>query len=109
MQCEFWYNTPGCLTGPGAREAAGRPARCGPINAVSTLALMDFDWVSVDNPHGTRRMRLVATHPGVTAEEVIAQTGFDLIVPERVGVTDPPSAEELRILRQEIDPERLYI
>ena len=51
----------------------------------------------------------MATHPGVTAEEVIAQTGFDLIVPERVGVTDPPSAEELRILRQEIDPERLYI
>ncbi len=54
-------------------------------------------------------MRLAATHPGVTVEDVIANTGFDLIIPDRVGVNDPPSAEELRLLREEIDPERLYI
>ena len=104
-----FITTPGYLTGPGAREAAGLPARSGPINVVSTLALMDFDRVSGDNPNGTCRMRLVATHPGATIEEVVANTGFDLIIPERVGVNDPPSVEELRILREEIDPERLYI
>jgi glutaconate CoA-transferase, subunit B len=45
----------------------------------------------------------------VSIEEVIAATGFKLIIPENVEVTEPPSAEELRLLREEIDPERLYI
>jgi glutaconate CoA-transferase subunit B len=100
-----FITTPGYLSGPGSREAAGLPARTGPINVVSTLALMDYDRL----PGGTCRMRLVATHPGVTVEEVVANTGFDLIIPEQVGENDPPSAEELRLLREEIDPERLYI
>jgi glutaconate CoA-transferase subunit B len=100
-----FITTPGYLSGPGAREAAGLPERSGPINVVSTLALMDYD----RGPGGTYRMRLVATHPGVTVEEVIANTGFELIIPDKVGVNEPPSAEELRLLREEIDPERFYI
>jgi len=94
--------TPGYLTGPGAREAAGLPRGTGPAYVVSTLALMDFDPES-------KRMRLMATHPGVSVEDVVAATGFDLVIPESVEVTEPPSAEELRLLREEIDPERLYI
>jgi len=54
-------------------------------------------------------MRLVATHPGVTAGEVVANTGFELLVPDEVGVNASPSAEELRLLREEIDPQKLYI
>lgn len=100
-QVDF-ITTPGYLSGPGAREAAGLPRGSGPINVVSTLALMDYD------PQ-TCRMRLAATHPGVTVEEVIANTGFELTVPAQVGVNEPPSAEELRLLREEIDPERFYI
>ena len=100
-----FITTPGYLTGPCAREAAGLPERSGPINVVSTLALMDYD----REPGGSCRMRLVATHPGVTVEDVTANTGFELIIPDRVGVNDPPGAEELRLLREEIDPERLYI
>ena len=100
-----FLTTPGYLSGPGAREAAGLPERGGPINVVSTLGLMDYD----REPGGTCRMRLVATHPGVTVEEVIENTGFELIVPEHGGVNEPPSAGELRLLREEIDPERLYI
>jgi glutaconate CoA-transferase subunit B len=94
--------TPGYLTGPRAREAAGLPRNTGPAFVVSTLALMDYD------PE-TRWMRLKATHPGVTVEDVIANTGFKLIIPEEVGLNPPPSAEELRLLREEIDPEKLYI
>ncbi|PWH14375.1 MAG: 3-oxoacid CoA-transferase [Anaerolineae bacterium] len=97
-----FVTTPGYLTGPGAREAAGLPRGSGPMAVVSTLALMDYD------PH-TCRMRLKALHPGVTVEEVQANTGFDLLLAEQIGVNAPPSAEELRLLRQEIDPERLYI
>jgi glutaconate CoA-transferase subunit B len=97
-----FVTTPGFLSGPGARQKAGLPPGTAPAYVVSTLALMDYD------PQ-TCRMRLKATHPGVTVEEVVANTGFELVMPEKVGVNDPPSAGELRLLRQEIDPEKLYI
>ena len=97
-----FVTTPGYLTGPGAREAAGLPKGTGPTYVVSTLALMDFEAES-------KHMRLKATHPGVSVEDVIAATGFELALPEKVEVTEPPRAEELRLLREEIDPERLYI
>ncbi len=100
-----FVTTPGYLTGPGAREAAGLPVGTRPINVVSTLALMDYD----DESGGTYRMRLAATHPGVSVQEVLDNTGFELIIPDQVRVNDPPSAEELRILREEIDPECFYI
>jgi glutaconate CoA-transferase subunit B len=100
-----FLTTPGYLSGPGARERAGLPAGTRPINVVSTLALMDYD----DGPGGSYRMRLAATHPGVTVQEVIDNTGFELIIPDQVPVNPPPSDEELRILREEIDPQRFYI
>lgn len=96
-----FITTPGYLSGPGARERAGLPRGSGPAYVVSTLALMDYD------PE-TCRMRLKATHPGVTVDDVIANTGFELLIPERVEVNEPPSVEELRLLREEIDPEKLY-
>jgi len=94
--------TPGYLSGPGARDEAGLPKGTGPAYVVSTLALMDYDPES-------KWMRLKATHPGVSVEEVKANTGFELIIPDKVDVNATPSAEELRLLREEIDPEKLYI
>jgi glutaconate CoA-transferase subunit B len=93
---------PGYLTGPGAREDAGLPPGTGPIHVVSTLALMDFDPTA-------KRMMLLATHPGVTVDQVIANTGFELLMGEPVGLNDPPTPVELRILREEVDRDRLYI
>lgn len=100
-QVDF-ITTPGYLSGAGARERAGLPRGSGPVNVVSTLALMDYEPT-------TCRMRLIATHPGVTIDDVVANTGFELIIAEKVGTNEPPSAEELRLLREEIDPEKLYI
>jgi glutaconate CoA-transferase subunit B len=97
-----FITTPGYLTGPGAREQAGLPPGTGPLYVVSTLALMGFD-------DETRRMKLIATHPGVTVEQVISETGFDLIMPDQVGTNEPPTEEELHILRNEVDRLRLYI
>jgi glutaconate CoA-transferase subunit B len=97
-----FVTTPGYLTGPGAREEAGLPKGTGPAYVVSTLALMDFDPES-------KRMRLKATHPGVSVEDVVAATGFELLLPAKAEITKPPSTEELRLLREEIDPEKLYI
>ena len=97
-----FLTTPGFLSGPGAREKAGLPRGTGPMAVVSTLALMDYD-------PDTCRMRLKALHPGVSVEQVKENTGFELIVPDQVGRNDPPSAEELRLLREEIDPTGFYI
>jgi len=53
-------------------------------------------------------MMVLATHPGVTVDELQANSGFELIVPAQVGTTEPPPAEVRRILR-EIDPTGMVI
>jgi glutaconate CoA-transferase subunit B len=97
-----FITTPGYLTGPGAREEAGLPPGSGPYRVISSLALMGFD-------DETKRMTLLAVHPGITVEQVIENTGFELLIPEEVGVNEPPTPEELRTLREEVDRERLYV
>lgn len=97
-----FITTPGYLTGPGAREEAGLPPGTGPYRVVTDLALMGFD-------DKTKRMKLLAVNPGVSVEQVVENTGFKLIIPEKVEKNEPPTEEELKILREEIDPTRLYI
>jgi len=50
----------------------------------------------------------VAVHPGITVEEVLAKTGFNLRVADDLEVTTPPSEEELKLLRA-LDPERRFL
>jgi len=97
-----FVTTPGYLTGPGAREAAGLPPGTGPYRVISTLALMGFD-------PDSKRMRVEALHPGVTRENVIANTGFEMLFADPLPVNQEPTDEELAILRNEIDPQRLII
>jgi acyl CoA:acetate/3-ketoacid CoA transferase beta subunit len=63
---------------------------------VTNLAVLDFGGRA-------RSMRLVSVHPGVSVADVVAQTGFELAVDD-VAETRPPTAEELRLLREELDP-----
>jgi glutaconate CoA-transferase, subunit B len=100
-KCDF-VTTPGYLTGPGAREAAGLPPGTGPLYVVSNLALLGFD-------DETKRMKLLATQPGVTVDQVLGETSFELLIADPVAVSEPPTADELRILRKEVDRDRLYI
>jgi glutaconate CoA-transferase subunit B len=100
-QVDF-VTTPGYLSGAGSREAAGLPPGSGPYRVVSNLGVMGYHPVS-------KRMLLLATQPGVTVAQVLENTGFELLVAEEVEENPPPSAEELRILREEVDRERLYI
>lgn len=98
-----FVTTPGYLDGPDGRERAGLPPGSGPIRVVSTLALLGYDI------GGTYRMRLEAVYPGVTVEQVIENTGFELLIADEVRMVEPPGDEELRLLREEIDRDRLYI
>ncbi|GAA1548737.1 CoA-transferase [Actinomadura kijaniata] len=67
---------------------------------VTNLAVLDF--ATPD-----RRMRLRSLHPGVTLDEVVAATGFDLAIPGEVPLTRTPTGEELRIMREVLDPRGL--
>ena len=97
-----FITTPGYLSGAGAREAAGLPPGTGPYRVVTNLAVCGFDEVS-------KRMLLLATQPGVSVQEVLDNTGFEFLVSSHVEENPPPSAEELHILREEVDKDRLYI
>jgi len=97
-----FITTPGYLTGPGAREAAGLPADTGPYRVVTSLAVLGFDGT-------TRRMQVESLHPGVTLEQVRNATGFELLVREPLETTPAPDADSLRILREEVDPHRYII
>jgi glutaconate CoA-transferase subunit B len=57
----------------------------------------------------TKEMMLLNIHPGVTIDDVVENTGFDLIITGDVTETQPPSEEELQILREEIDPSGIVI
>lgn len=74
-----------------------RRAGCGPRYLISDLGQFDFEPES-------GRMRLVSLHRGVSLHRVAAKTGFELVIPTDVPETEPPTAEELRLLREAIDP-----
>lgn len=58
----------------------------------------------------TKLVRLRSTHPGVSLEAVIENTGFvHDWVPEDIPETPPPSDEELRLIREVIDPKGVLL
>lgn len=97
-----YITSPGYFTGPGAREAAGLPAGTGPVAVITTLGLLKFDDM-------TKEMFLCAVHPNVTVEEVKKNTSWDLKVAKNVEQTEPPTVEEIRMIREELDPFGIYL
>ncbi|MBI2705283.1 MAG: CoA-transferase [Actinobacteria bacterium] len=67
---------------------------------VSNLGTFDFD--TPDN-----RMRVRTTHPGVSLDEIVEATGFELAIPDDVPDSRLPTAEELHLIREVIDPDNL--
>jgi glutaconate CoA-transferase subunit B len=97
-----FVTTPGYLSGPGGREAAGLPRGTGPYRVVTNLAVLGY------HPE-SKRMQVLEVQPGATLESVIQNTGFELAESDRVAQAAPPSEAELRLLREEIDKDRFYI
>src|SRR5438132_5182401 len=91
-----FVTTPGYLTGPGAREAAGLPPGTGPYRVITDLAILGYHEES-------KRMEVLSLHPGIQFDQVQKATGFDLCASQTLGTTTPPTDVELRILREEVD------
>lgn len=97
-----FITSPGYLTGKGAREKAGLPRGCGPYKVITNLGVLGYD-------EETCRMRIESVHPGYSVEDIIKNTGFELLLAKKITETAKPTEEELRILREEVDPYKYII
>jgi len=93
-----FVSSPGYVDGSeGARERAGMPKGTGPYRVVTGKAVFGYD-------QKTRMMKLLAVAPWLTVDDVLAEMDFEPVMPDRVDRMDPPTDEELDILRVKIDP-----
>ena len=95
-----FITSPGYVTGGDSRAQAG--LRGGPSRVITDKAIFGF------HPE-TRQMMLLSIHPGATLDDVLGTMGFAPVVPEHVPITEPPMPEQLRLIREVIDPQRMYM
>jgi glutaconate CoA-transferase subunit B len=95
-----FVTSPGYLTGAHSREEAGLVG--GPSRVITDKAIFGF------HPD-SKRMMLVSIHPGNTIEDVINTMGFKPEIPSSVPFTEAPSSEQLRLIREQIDPNKMYM
>lgn len=90
----------GFLGGRAEREAAGLRG-AGPQAVVTDLGILE--------PDENGELCLTALHPGKTVDEVRENTGWPVKTADPLRVTEPPDETELRILREELDPQGIYL
>lgn len=90
----------GFLGGRTERDASGVRGG-GPQAVVTNLGILE--------PDASGELILAALHPGASLEQARANTGWDLKAAAEVRVTEPPTEDELRILREDLDPEQIYL
>ncbi len=86
------------ISGVGFPE--GKPSICGgsgPQCVITNLAYLDFD-------EKTKKMRLNSIHPGIELKTVKDSTGFELVIPQNLKETKPPTIKELKLLQEKVDP-----
>jgi glutaconate CoA-transferase subunit B len=96
-----FITTVGYLRGGDSRKEEGLPM-CSEIKVITNLCVLSFD-------NASREMQVESLHPGITPLQVKENSGFDISINENVKQTDLPTLEELQLLRNKIDPKRLYI
>jgi glutaconate CoA-transferase subunit B len=95
-----FITSPGYITGGDSRAQAGLPG--GPSRVITDKAIFGF------HPE-TKQMMLTSIHPGNTLDDVLGTMGFAPVVPQRVPYTEPPTEEQVRLIREVIDPQRMYM
>lgn len=95
-----FITSPGHLEGGEARSNLRVPGR-GPEAVITDLCILGF-------ADDTREMTVTSLHPNVTREQVQSNIGWDIRFAEHVGTTPAPTVQELDLIRNELDPQRLY-
>ena len=96
-----YLTTVGYLQGQQTREEEGLPP-CQQVRVITNLCVFRF-------PEKDRSIEIESIHPGVSADEVIDNTGLALEIPKLVKRTAEPTEQEISLLRTSIDPDGLYI
>jgi glutaconate CoA-transferase subunit B len=65
--------------------------------------------IGIMEPDASGELVLTTLHPGRTAEEARANTGWDLRVMDTLKISDDVKTSELAILREELDPAGIYL
>ncbi len=97
-----FITTPGYLTGPGAREKVGLSRGTGPWRVVTSKALFSFD-------EDTKRLTLLGSLKGLSPADALQGMECRPLVARTVEELAPPTEDELRVLRREIDPSGIII
>jgi glutaconate CoA-transferase subunit B len=95
-----FVTSPGYVTGGDSRAKAGLSG--GPSRVITDKAIFGF------HPE-TKQMMVISIHPGNTIEDVVGTMGFVPVVPQQVPFTEPPDKEQLRLIREVIDPRKMYM
>ena len=95
-----FVTSPGYMTGGESRARVGLVG--GPSRVITDKAVLGFHAES-------KQMELISIHPGNTLEDVLETMGFKPILPRVLPFTEPPTAEQLRLIREVIDPQRMYM
>jgi glutaconate CoA-transferase subunit B len=94
-----FITSPGYLRGDGERSAQGLTG--GPSRVITDKAVFGFDPES-------KRMRIESIHPDTNLEDVLLNMNFQPIIPDDLPITEPPTEEQVRLIREEIDPDKSY-
>jgi len=95
-----FVTSPGYIAGGDSRSQAGLWG--GPSRVITDKAIFGF------HPE-TKQMMLLSIHPGNKLDDVLATMGFAPVVPPQVPYTEPPTNEQVRLIREVIDPQRMYM
>ena len=95
-----FITSPGFIAGGDSRGRVGLAG--GPSRVITDKAIFGFH-------SETKQMMLISIHPGITLEDVLGTMGFSPVLPEQIPYTEPPTHEQVRIIREVIDPQRMYM
>ncbi|MEK7283880.1 MAG: CoA-transferase [Acidobacteriota bacterium] len=95
-----FVTSPGYLGGGRERESLG-------LKGGPELVITDMGGFRLDPE--TREMVLVSLHPGATVQKIKENTGWDVKVAKDLTETPPPTPEEIRIIREELDPQGIFL
>lgn len=98
-KCDF-VTSVGFLGGRAERIASGVRGG-GPLAVVTDLGILE--------PDESGELVLTHLHPGATVQDALKNTGWPLKVAANLKTTEPPTAEEVRLLREELDPQGIYL
>jgi glutaconate CoA-transferase subunit B len=94
-----FITSPGFIDGSDSRTKLGMPGQ-GPAMVITDIGCYEFQ---------DSEMILTSLHPGATVDQVRERTGWQIRVKAELETTAPPTHEELRLIREELDPDHLYI